>query len=434
MGMDPMTFNAAMYGGYGGQGMGMNGMNMNMGFDAGQGAYGGFNGQPAAWNAGQAKFNQNSYGGQASMGGGDYGANSGYGGYNMPQHQGNFNQVHHHQYPNNDFHHGHHGPGFQNRGRGRGRGYFNSGRGRGGYHQYNQYNQGQVGNLSDQESFPQDAQNEITRRGSPVYGPTQDRPEQQDKAQDQPTSKTEDTNDIAAAQAQLEKELAPGGAVEDDAERSREQHTQGPQAAIIPSDTSAIQPETTDRPVNEHLQEEKEERPAHIEASDPEKSMEPELPAIETAATKSSSMLPPSTPIAPTAPAALRSGEQSYDTSPRGRGYGRGYHRGFEARGGSFGRGAPYLANGNTNHVSPAPPTAKPIIPPAAPKGQGVQGAPTGPKALREGQPNTGVKGFSIVGRASAAAQARPSASSSIKRYATTIQTWVVDDGSANTF
>ena len=60
MGMDPMTFNAAMYGGYGGQGMGMNGMNMNMGFDAGQGAYGGFNGQPAAWNAGQAKFNQNS--------------------------------------------------------------------------------------------------------------------------------------------------------------------------------------------------------------------------------------------------------------------------------------------------------------------------------------------------------------------------------------
>ena len=415
MGMDPMAFNAAMYGGYGGQGMGMNGMNMNMGFDAGQGAFGGFNGQPAAWNAGQAKFNQNSYGGQANMGGGDYGANSGYGGYNMPPHQGNFNQVHHPQYPSNDFHHGHHGQGFQNRGRGRGRGYFNSGRGRGGYHQYNQYNQGQQGNQTNQESFHQDAQPEITRRGSPVYGPTQDQPETHAKADGQQTTKFEDPNDVAAAEAQLNQELSPGDA-EDNVNVRKDRPEETIPAASVPQETSVTKSEEPDSAKDEPTIQDKE-KSAPIQTLVSDESTKPEVNAPDKAAASVSSMPPPPSPIAPTEPAAFRNAEQSHETSPRGRDYSRGYHRGFDSRGGSFGRGSTYLANGNINNVSPAPAIAKPIIPPAAPRGQGVQGAPTGPKALREGQPNTAVKGFSIVGRASVAAQARPSAPSSVKRF-----------------
>ena len=91
MAMDPMAMSQGMYNSFGGPGM-MNGMNVGMGFDAGQGVFGGFSGQPqAAWNAGgQDKLNQNAF-----AGGNNFGANAGYGaGYNMPSHQGNFNQMH----------------------------------------------------------------------------------------------------------------------------------------------------------------------------------------------------------------------------------------------------------------------------------------------------------------------------------------------------
>lgn len=409
MGMDPMAMNAAMYGGYGGQGMGMNGMNMNMGFDAGQGAFGGFNGQQTAWNAGQNKYNQNSYGaGHAGMGGGDYGANSGYGGYNMPPHQGNFNQVHHHQYPNNDFHQGHHGQGFQYRGRGRGRGYPNTGRGRGAYHQYNQYNHAQQGNQTNQEQY----QPEITRRGSPTYGETQDQPERPSKADDEQTTKAEDIANSITAEEQLNKELAPGDA-EDDAETKAAEPPKEAENATETTDGKVSEQTDVDPAVKKEV--EKEEKPAPIETYTSDEPPKRDAALVESAAPIPSAMLPPPSPIAPTGPAAFRAADPSLDISPRGRGFSRGPHRGFEPRGGSYGRGS-FAPNSNINHAYPAPLAAKPIAPPTAPKGLGVEGAPTGPKALREGQPNTGVRGFSIVGRASAAAQARPGATSGPKR------------------
>ncbi|KAK8026850.1 hypothetical protein PG991_003906 [Apiospora marii] len=129
MGMDPMAMqNMFMNGGFGAQGMGMNGMNMNMGMNGFNGGNNDWNGQQS-WNVGQDNFNPNA----AGMGNGDFGNfNSGFrNGYNS----GNFG---HNQY--NDFGRG--GYGF--RGRGRGRGFYNRGFGRG-YHQqgYNQRHFGQ---------------------------------------------------------------------------------------------------------------------------------------------------------------------------------------------------------------------------------------------------------------------------------------------------
>ena len=168
--MDQMVMSQGMYGGFGGQGMGMNGMNgmnIGMGYNAGQNAFGGFNGQPAAWNAGHDKFNQNAYGHATGMGG-EFGTNAGYGRYNMPQHQGNFNQMNHHQYQNNDFQSGYNGQGFQNRGRGRGRGYQNAGRGRGGYHQVNH------GNQANYEPFHDQIPQQLTQKEPSVPQPSAD--------------------------------------------------------------------------------------------------------------------------------------------------------------------------------------------------------------------------------------------------------------------
>ncbi len=416
MGMDPMAM-SQMYGGFGGQGMGMNSMNMGGGFDAGQGAFGGFNGQPAAWNAGQNKFNQNAYGNHAGAGGmgGDFGANAGYGGYNVPPHQGNYNQMHQHQYPNNDFHQGHHGQGFQYRGRGRGRGYLNAGRGRGGYNQYNQHNQAQ-GNQTNNEPFHQQVP-EITRRGSPSYGPQEDRPPQnEDSEGQQKDTKAEDSTNNLTAEEQLDRELAPGDA-EDNAELAKDtlpkSNSKDEATAENPKST-VPETETSDQPDSKPLPKEEEEKPAPIQTFISDEPPKPELSVKDDAAVPSA--MPPPSPMIPTGPAAYHV-EQTMDPSPRGRGAGLAYSRGFDYRGGSRGRGSGYMPNGHTNHVQSVPPTAKPIVPPVAPKGLGVEGAPKAPKALREGQPNTGIRGFSIIGRASVAAQARPNGSAATKRF-----------------
>ncbi len=418
MGMDPMTM-AQMYGG---QGMGMNGMNMGMGFDAGQGAFGGFNGQPAAWNAGQNKYNNNAYGGHAGMGGvtSDYGANAGYGGYNMPPHQGNFNQMHQHQYSNNDFHHGHHGQGFQNRGRGRGRGYQNAGRGRGGYNQYNNYNQVQEGNQTNQAALQQEVQADgVTRRGSPSYGDQENRPADQSIAEDKEDAKAEDTPDNLTAEEQLSKELDPGDAV-DNADGHQEA---APKEEVIPESPVRVVPElqvsnqSKAEPETESVPREEEERPAPIQTYISEEPASEDTPTVHSNVVVPPTMLPPPNPIVPTGPAAFHAADQSMDISPRGRGYGRGFDRGFH-RGGSHGRGS-YLPNGNGNisHAQAVPPVVKPFVPPAAPKGLGVEGAPKGPKALREGQRNTGIRDFTNTGRASATTHARPNGASVTKRY-----------------
>ena len=414
MGMDPMAMSNGMYGGFGGQGMGMNGMNMGMGFDAGQGAFGGFNGQPAAWNAGQNKFNQNAYGGHAGMGGsgGDFGASAGYGGYNMPPHQGNYNQMHQHPYPNNDFHQGHHGQGFQNRGRGRGRGYQYAGRGRGGYNQ-NQVSQGN--NQTNYEAFHLQIPPQITRRGSPQYGEKQEQPaqSQQDRANadGQQDAKIEDAANGLTAEEQLNKELAPGDA-DDDVEVPTAPPAKDEAApeSTEPTETEMKAPDQLD-PEVAPVKEEK--KPAPIESFISDEPSKPDVPVADNKATIHPTMMPPPSPMVPTGPAA----DQSLDTSPRGRGAGRGFHRGVDYRAGSHGRGSGYIPNSSFTHVQTTPPVVKPIVAPVVPKGLGVEGAPKAPKALREGQQNTNLKGFSIVGRASVAAPSRPNGNTATKRY-----------------
>ena len=422
MGMDPMAMSQGMYGGFGGQGMGMNGMNMGMGFNtAGQGAFGGgFNGQPAAWNTGQDKFNQNAYGGQAGIGGGDFGANTGYGGYNMPPHQGNFNQMHQHQYPNNDFHHGHHGQGFQNRGRGRGRGYLNAGRGRGGYNQnFSQGNQFQ--NKTNYEPFHQQVPAQVTRRGSPIYGPQQDEPLQQQE-QDQTTigsqqgakleEKEENANGLTAEE-QLNKELDPGDA--DENIEKPPDSTAKEEQVEPPVEESIAKIEAPEEIQREAVSETKEEKTESIPTFVSDETSKPELPAVDTSTSNPPTMMPPPSPMIPTGPSALHA-DQALDTSPRGRGAGRGFYGGSDYRGGSRGRGSVYPPHNSFPRVTP--PVVKAVVPPSAPKGLGVEGAPKAPKALREGQVNTGIKGFSIVGRASVAAQSRPNDSTATRRYA----------------
>ena len=417
MGVDPMAM-SQMYNGFGGQGMGMNSMNMGGGFDAGQGAFGGFNGQPAAWNAGQNKFNQNAYGNHAAMGGigGDFGTNSGYGGYNMPPHQGNYNQMHQHQYPNNDFHQGHHGQGFQYRGRGRSRGYFNPGRGRGGYNQYNQYNQTQR-NQTNNEAFHQQYP-EIVRRGSPSYGPQEDRPAPKEDDKEEDNVKAEESTNNLPAEEQLNKELDPGDA-EDNAKVPNETASkQEPTDEIVTKnpDSTSAEEKVSDQPQAQSDTKKEDEKPAPIQTFISDEEPKPEAPLPETSAGVASTMPPPPSPMIPTGPSAYQA-DPTLDSSSRGRGAGHAYSRGIDYRGSSRGRGSAYLPNGNTNHIHSVPPSAKPAVPPAAPKGLGVEGAPKAPKALREGQPNTGIRGFSIVGRASVAAQNRPNGDATTKRY-----------------
>ena len=410
--MDPMAMSQGMYGGFGGQGMDMNGMNMGMGFNAGHGAYGGFNGQAAGWNAGQDKYNPNAYGNHANGMGGDYGINAGYGGYNTPSHQGNFNQMHHQQYPINDFQNGYNNQGFQNRGRGRGRGYYNNGRGRAGYNQVTQ------GAQTNYEPFHHQIPPQITPQA-----PTQQQPIPKDLEQLVAPSAEEDpavTNIDKADAEQMNKELDPGD------EEDKPVVNVNPAESDVPAAVST-EPEgaSTESKVPVESMEEKleEEKPAPIETFISTNQLESQGSSISSIASNPVTPMAPAGPAVPLGPAALYSGEASLDHAARGRGAGRGFYRGTsEHRGGFRGRGAGFHPNGNGVHSSTVQPFTNGVFPgvvPAEPKGLGVEGAPKGPKALREGLSNTGMRGgrgFSIVGRASAAAQARPNGSAWSRR------------------
>ncbi|KAL9632382.1 MAG: hypothetical protein Q9164_005356, partial [Protoblastenia rupestris] len=391
MGMDPMAMSQGMYNGFGGPGM-ISGMNMGMGFDAGQGAFGG----PQAWNAGQDKFNQNVFAG--GMAGNNFGPNAGYGGYNVPPHQGSFNQMHHQpQYPqNNDFHqHGYHNQGFQ-RGRGRGRGgYPHAGRGRGYYNQ--------VGNHANNAAFHQQVPQGPVRRGSPQYTPMN----QQDSDKTETLPKDEPLKD----------EFAPGDAEdraeEEAASKSQEENNENP---VIPveaakdEDSKAAEALLSPQPTSESVPTEQETKPAPIQTFISGEISEPKVHDAQDAPTAPpivapTAMPPPPSPLVPTGPSSTNSNEASRITSPQSHAAGRGFLRGAsESRGGLHGRGFTRIPNREMTHAPPVPVAEKPFVPPAEPKGQGVAGAPTGPKALRQEMSNTGVKdtGFSIVGRASA--------------------------------
>ncbi|KAI2618662.1 hypothetical protein GGS26DRAFT_574072 [Hypomontagnella submonticulosa] len=128
--MDPMAMqNMMMNGGFGAQGMGMNGMNMNMGINGFNGGGNDWNGQQS-WNVGQDNFNPNAPG----MGNGDFGNFNA--GFRTGFNSGNYG---HHQF--NDYRRGNN---YGYRGRGRGRGFY-GGYGRGYHHGYSNTNAGWAG-------------------------------------------------------------------------------------------------------------------------------------------------------------------------------------------------------------------------------------------------------------------------------------------------
>ena len=433
MGMDPMAMSQAMYGGFGGPSMGMNGMNMGMGFNAGQGAFGGFNGQTDAWNNGQNNFNPNAYGNVANGMSGNFGAQTGYGGHNMSSHQGNFNQINHQQFPSNDFQNGYSGQGFQNRGRGRRGGYNNVARGRGGYYQAAQGNHTNQTNLEPfHHQLPPQATVQNTTQVS-----TGEQMEKLDTDHALPSQDPETATTGKADEDQMTKELNPGD--EDDKVQTDPVVTQTETVADTCTKTSTDEetlckdpeqdPTLADEKTEVVPKVEEESKPVAIQTYISSEEDQLQKPTYEVVPKVETNSMPPPSPAIPLGPAALYSRDNTYRENPfdtgRGRGVsGRGYYGGSpDLRGGYRGRSAGYLANGHSIHASPTQVTPISTQPPpvaAEPTGQGVEGAPKGPKALREGLPNTGFRGgrgFSIVGRAAAATHSKPNGSTKSRRY-----------------
>ena len=431
MGMDPMAMTQAMsqsmYGGFGGPSMGMNGMNMGMGFNAGQGAFGGFNGQLDAWNTGQDNYNANAYG--ANGMGGNFGTHAGHGGYNMSSHQGNYSQMHHQQYPNSDFHHGHNNHGFQSRGRGR-RGYHNAGRGQGGYNAMNQGNQNGTANY---EPFHHQLPPQTSYQNSAPQPEREPLPAVHLENRDSPDIKDDQTLDAVDKQNSDEEQV--------NKELNSSEGNDGPEQEIpltkhevdahqtTAEQTTAEEPSSkTDEPSKEGTVDEgaDDSKPMPIQTFISSNDARMGKPQFQDSALKTTTMPPPAGPAIPQGPAARHPQEVPQDQSGWGRGAGRGFYRGAtNVRGEYRTRGAAYMPNGSAIHsgaTSMSPSGNFPPVVPTIPKGLGVEGAPTGPKALREGLPNTGIRGgrgFSIVGRAYASTQPRINSRARSRRHVT---------------
>ena len=400
--MDPMTMAQGVYGGFAGQDFsGMKGMNGGMGFPNGQGLFGGYNGQPGAWNAGQNAFNQNAYG--AFQGG--YGAQSGYSDYSMSP-QGNFNNVHQQQYQNSDYNSGHNGYGYQGRGRGRGRGYYGSGRGRGGY------NQSHAGYDTNYQEWPDQVSNQYLQQPSLPNGDAA-QTAADEQSQDEVVHTTERAQVVDTQSDNLDALPEAQVSVGENARPTHDDSTTGISLnkKYGMSETVVETVEDQDKPSGQQGEQEK----TFINRTDDHADSEnvtKETSVDGQISVDTSTMPPPPVVTAPSnqmSPTKEPSVAQNFIFRGRGRGYSRG---GFDFRGGLRGRGSGYPTSGIVGHSSPQSlsTSSKPIIPPTEPKGLGVVGAPTGPKALREGSasaPLRGGRGFSIVGRASAAAQAR---------------------------
>ncbi|KIV82760.1 hypothetical protein PV11_04842 [Exophiala sideris] len=364
MGMNPMS--AGMFGGFGPNG-GMNGaqgMNMGMNFNPNQGMFPGWNNQNNnMWQNNNANAFSNGMGG-------DFGSN--YGGFNMAA-SGNFQQS----YPNGDFQSGYYGRGF-GRGRGRGRGGY--GRGRGNFNQYSQYQQQQAyyNNGPGQQNF----QNQNGDRPNGAF--------YEQKADGD--NKIEDST-------HEDEEFAPGG-------QEEVQEALGDDYQKTSIEDKKVTDDTVTQNDGNDLEQNGESR---IEAGDDEPAPLDDRAPIKTADIDESApiadgnksvpeaysedlhtpMPPPSAPLGPSA---------QYG----GRGHGR-----FSSRG----RGSMSQTNG---HFAPS---VKPFTPPAEPKGVGVVGAPTGPRAMREppapapapARPASRAAnaGFQIMGRASMARSQR---------------------------
>jgi len=329
MSMEPMAMQQMMMsGGFGGAGMGMNGMNMGMGMGgfeggAGTGFSNGWNNQQS-WNVGQDNFNHQSASG---IGHGDYGSNnSGYPqttGYN----QGNYGRGNHYNnYQNNN--------GYQGRG-GRGRGGF----GRGGY--------GYGSNDAFSQQYPQHAIS-----GEYANGTSSETPNVPTGPKSNDVSLDPNVDEFGREKRQVsESEAKDVGQVEG---------TQTQKDGLAAKDT-------TDN--SNHAQTIK----AHIDAS--EAVTNNGLNHIQT----------------------LDDVEGTFNSSYNSYGQNNYNQNGFHGRGASFS----------------AMPPPKPVDVPI--------NAPKGPKAMREGLPNTGISGLKarafgkavpvplVNGNASAAPEAAPS-------------------------
>ena len=407
----------------------MNGMNMGMGFNAGQGVYGGFNGQVDAWTTGQDNYNANAYGANGMAG--NFGAHAGHGGqggYNMSSHQGNYNQMNQQHYSNNDFQSGYDNHGFQHRGRGRRGGYYNSGRGRGGYNHSQMMHHGNHNGNANYEALQHQPPFQIAQQDG-LNNASMDQRQHGDSETKATTGTATDTapKTIERDQAdeeQMIKELNPGN--EDDEiepgsvplpNNVSQSHNDGPQAdtvvdidhneagndSPIAKDSSETVIQTTKEEDMPERAEEPKPLPIQTFISSDEARMR--MPYVNGTAHYQKHSMPP-----PGAAASKSATFQSSEQSGWGRGTGRGFHRGMTSMRGDYrGRGAAHLPNGNGSQAYTAATSSSANLPnakPAEPRGLGVEGAPTGPKALREGLPNTGIRGgrgFSVAGRASSA-------------------------------
>ena len=431
----------SMYGGFGGQVMGMNGMNMGMGFNAGQGMYGGFNGQVDAWTTGQDNYNANAYG--ANMGGnfGAHAGQGGQGGYNMSSHQGNYNQMSQQHYSNDDFQSGYNNHGFQHRGRGRRGGYYNSGRGRDGYNHSQMMHRGNHNGNANYEALHHQAPLQITQQNGLNTG-SMDQQQQGDSEIKATSSTATDTapKTIERDQAdeeQMTKELNPGNEDDEPETEPEPEPNKVPQSrndasragTIIDVDNNEA---GNDSPIAQDISEtvtqttKEEDIPDKTEESKPlpiqtfisSDEARMRMPYVNGTTHYQKHSMPP-----PGAAAPAGAPSQSPEQGGWGRGAGRGFQRGMNNMRGDYrGRGAVYPPNGNGTQAYTAAPNSTanlPIAKPAEPRGLGVEGAPTGPKALREGLPSSGIRGgrgYSIVGRASTAAQTWPNSHARSRR------------------
>lgn len=348
MGMDPMAANQGMLGGYGMNMNGMNsGMNMGMNFDASQGMYGGWDGsQNNMWNGGQDKFNPNAF---ANGMGPQYGGPSGFGGYNMSQPNGVHAQMQQQQFPSQDFQNGYYGPGY-GRGnfRGRGRGFVPGGRGRGGFagHMHPNYpnNANYAASLPPNSSdFDQDTTGQSQEVGT--AGISQD--------DSSATERRADDTQVASGDGQIKPGQEPSN------EAASSQEASGDTAA----EAEAISAD----------------RPAADGSTGEEETQLRGIPTIDSLDQSNHYQMMPNASM----------GMPGH----MGMGYGRGYMRGqfSGGRGGGFG-GAHFMGGPNMQQE---------------PRGQGVEGAPAAPRAMREGLPNT-----SVLRQRNYFAQGRPSGAS----------------------
>ncbi|EXJ83458.1 hypothetical protein A1O1_07081 [Capronia coronata CBS 617.96] len=375
MGMNPMS--AGMFGGFGGPNGGMNGMNMGMNFTPNQGMFSG-------WNNGQPNNNmwQNNNANAFSNGmGGDFGSNYG---FNMAP-NGNFQPS----YPNGDFQSGYYGRG-PGRGRGRGRGGY--GRGRGNFHQFSQYHQQGHPNGFDQRQYDSQTSQSQNPESRSYDAAAASRPK----------------NDLAETNHE-DDEFAPGGqeevleALGDDYQKSSagdEKPSVDSAAAPQNEGAEGKEPEKTDQdpPEMQTKGVAAQDEVAGVHSTGPIRDVQgadQDKPIPEAYSEDLHVPMPP--PSAPLGPSA-QYGEHVKDYGFRSRGQ----HGRFPSRG----QGATAISNGH-----PASPVRPAVQAPSEPKGVGVLGAPTGPRAMREpvvparpvSQPAS--TGFQIMGRASRPSQ-----------------------------